>query len=204
VPTFAADALRAVRLGAASRELLMMLTEYDRAERSWVAPVIEPVRKIMTKTAEEGNVVTKGFISQSFYLDLVLQHIGDVNLNFPTYAGSLGMVKWLRAERWEYDTLECPRIKWHESGQLYGQFSLALPDSSECLAQRLHDVAQYSSEPCRHRLRLPHRGRGVERRGDSRRGQGRVVGARSLTPCDLDGGACPADPVTRDRQAEHR
>lgn len=131
VTAFAIEALRSAQLGAASQELLTMLTEYETADRAWGAAVIEPMRKVVAKAAEEGGHVIKGLANQSFYPEPALRHMGDVDLYFPTCAASLGMVKWLRSEGWEWDTAEFPWIKWHESGLLYGQFSMVLPGSAE-------------------------------------------------------------------------
>lgn len=135
VTRYAQASLGSLALGSAARELLDMLKKHVDEDTAWREQMIGQMRPVVAKIAEHDGKIIKGLANQPFYAAPESRHVGDIDTHFPTFDSTIGFVRWLRSEGWEWDTLELPWIKWHDCGKLYGQLSLLLPGNDESPAR---------------------------------------------------------------------
>jgi hypothetical protein len=112
------------------RDLLDRLVAADEAEQAWRARAVPAMRAVVAAAGRHGGRVVKGLAVQSRYPRPELRHVGDVDLHFPSWAAARPMVRELRTAGWVWDTAELPWLKWHDSGQVYGQLSLVRDDNA--------------------------------------------------------------------------
>lgn len=116
-------------------KLAGLLAEEAREDDRWLAEATPVMRQVVSWTGELGGRIIKGLSVQTAYPEPGLRHVGDVDVQYGSWAAAQPLVRRLREHGWVFDTGEMPWLKWHENGAVYGQLSLLYPDSSKPFAR---------------------------------------------------------------------
>jgi putative nucleotidyltransferase-like protein len=144
VTRLARAALAEAKLNAPARTLRDRIDEAEQAEDGWRRRAVPPMRAALSRAAHDGGRVIKGLAVQPLYPDPDLRHLGDVDLQFPSWGEALPTLRWLREQGWVYDTSEYSWLKWHPSSVPYGQLSLVLADNQAPYARVDLHLGPYS------------------------------------------------------------
>ncbi|MEV4114743.1 nucleotidyltransferase family protein [Nonomuraea sp. NPDC049695] len=127
--------LENAELTASLATLVQLLDEDRRQDSLRIAEALPVTMSVLEQAEACGCRVIKGLAYRDLYPRPDLRHMGDIDLQAPTWPIALAMVGWLRDRGWQWDTSEYPWLKWDDAGMLYGQLPLVLPDNATPVAR---------------------------------------------------------------------
>jgi hypothetical protein len=131
----AARKLSDMELEGPAGRLRDRIREFEDREGEWRQRALPQMRRAVEEASSCGGRLIKGLAVQSLYPEPDMRHVGDVDVQFPSWTGAMRLARRLRSCGWVWDVTEFPWLKWDDGAVLYGQISLVLPTAEDPVAR---------------------------------------------------------------------